>query len=211
MSRATASRTLAGNLAGLAAALIIGVAAIVPAAAAQSGAHVYVLTGLLNMSPGLEALAEKIRRNGIAATVNNHNLWSSLASEAIAQYKSGKLRSIVIVGHSMGGGAAVDMAAELGQAGVPVDLVIALDPTGTTAVPPNVRRAVDYYVAGGLGSPMTRAGKSRGGVQNVADPNTSHFSIIAQHERQMLSAVLAAARSHLVAAAAPQTPPAPAN
>ena len=208
MSRATASRTGFGWLASLAVALTIGVT---PAATAQSNAHVYVLTGLLNMSPGLEALAEKIRRNGIPATVNNHNLWSSLASEAIAQYKSGKLRSIVIVGHSMGGGAAVDMATELGQAGVPVDLVIALDPTGTTDVPSNVRRAVDYYVAGGVGSPLTRAGKARGAVQNVADPSTGHFSIIAAHERQLLGAVLAAARSHQVAAAAPQATTAPAN
>jgi pimeloyl-ACP methyl ester carboxylesterase len=201
---------LARTLVGLAIASMIGFAIVAPAAAAQSNAHVYVLTGLLNMSPGLEALAEKVRRNGVPATVSNHSLWGSLASDAITQYKSGKLRSIVIVGHSMGGGAAVDMAAELGQAGVPVDLVIALDPTGTTDVPPNVRRAVDYYVAGGVGSPLTRARRARGAVQNVADRTTGHFSIIAAHERQLLGAVLSATRSRQ-AAVAPPAPPAPAN
>jgi pimeloyl-ACP methyl ester carboxylesterase len=202
------SRTGFGWLAGrLAALAVVGVAIGGPAAAAQSNAHVYVLTGLLNMSPGLEALAEKVRRNGVPATVSNHSLWASLATDAIAQYKTGKLRSIVIVGHSMGGGAAVDMATELGQAGVPVDLVIALDPTGTTDVPPNVRRAVDYYVAGGVGSPLRRAGRARGAVQNVMDASTGHFSIIAAHERQLLNAVLSATRSRQ-AAAAPPAPPA---
>jgi pimeloyl-ACP methyl ester carboxylesterase len=211
MSYVTASRArvrrLAGMLAGLA--LALGAASIAPAAAGQSNAHVYVLTGLLNMSPGLETLAEKVRHSGIPATVSNHSFWSARASEAIAQYKSGKLRSIVIIGHSMGGGAAVDMATELGQAGVPVDLVITIDPTGTTAVPPNVRRAVDYYVAGGVGSPMT--GKARGAIQNIADRSATHFTIIAAHERQMLSAVLSAARSHQVTATAPQAQAAPAN
>jgi pimeloyl-ACP methyl ester carboxylesterase len=191
---------LAGRLAGLGVASTIGVAVVAPATAAQSNAHVYVLTGLLNMSPGLEALAQKIRRSGVPATVSNHSLWASLAGDAIAQYKSGRLRSIVIVGHSLGGGAAVDLAAELGQAGVPVELVIALDPTGTTDVPPNVRRALDYYVAGGVGSPLRRAGKARGGVQNVADSSTGHFTIIAAHERQLLSAVLSATRSRQTAA-----------
>lgn len=75
-------------------------------------AHVYVLNGLFNISPGLEQLADKIRRAGIPATVHNHGRWRTLAAEAIAQYRRGQLRSIVIIGHSMGGAAAARGAIE---------------------------------------------------------------------------------------------------
>jgi pimeloyl-ACP methyl ester carboxylesterase len=204
-----------GRLAGVWV-LIASAAGIAPAAQAaplRSTAHVYVLTGLLNMSPGLEQFAEKLNRSGIPASVNNHSRWYALATEAIAQYRSGQLRSIVIVGHSLGGGAALDMAAELAQANVPVNLVATIDPVGTSAVPPNVRRTVNYYVPGGMGSLVQSAGKSRIAVQNVIerDPAIGHFSIIAAHERELFSAVLAAARSGAPAAHAQSTPRTQAN
>ncbi len=195
-----------GRLAGLVVAGAVFMAAVAPAAAATSTAHVYLLSGLFNMSPGFDALAAKLNRYGIPATVNNHNAWHSLAADAIAQYKRGRLRSIVIIGHSMGGGAALDMAAELGHAGVPVALVVAIDPTGTTTVPPNVRRTVNLYVSGGVGSPVARAGRTGGAIRNLADRNPSigHFSIIAAHERQLIGYVLSATGSHAQAAAAPK-------
>lgn len=187
-----------GWLTGLIIAAAVWTAPIAPARAAPSTTHVYLLSGLLNLSPGFDTLAAQIRSRGIAATLENHGAWSALAANAIAQYKRGRLRSIVIVGHSAGGGAALDMAAELGRAGVPVDLVVAIDPTGTTTVPPNVRRTVNLYVAGGLGSAVSAAGRTRGAIQNIADgdPSIGHFSIIAAHERQVLGYVLSATRSH---------------
>jgi pimeloyl-ACP methyl ester carboxylesterase len=191
------SRRIAAMGLGLAAlALMAGVvrAQAAPGTARRSAAHVYVLSGLMNMSPGFDDLAQRIRQRGIAATVSNHNLWGSLAEQAIADYKRGQLRAIAIVGHSMGGGAALDMAAELGRAGVPVELVVTIDPVGTTVVPSNVRRTVNLYVRGGIGAPIQRASKSRGAVQNVpeANPDIGHFSIIAARETQVLGLVLAA-------------------
>src|SRR5689334_19860840 len=120
--------------------LLVGVAAMILAltapdrALAGPDAHVYLLRGFMGMSPGLDELAAKIRRRGVPTTVAGHTVWSSLASSAIQGVKSGRVRTIVIVGHSMGGGAALDMAAELGRSNVPVQLVITLDPTGTTPV-----------------------------------------------------------------------------
>jgi len=190
-----------GWLAGLVAALWI--AAVAPAAATSS-AHVYLLRGLLNMSPGFDTLAAGIRSRGVPATLDSYGSWSALTEEAIAQYKRGQLRSIVIVGHSSGGGAALDMAAALGRAGVPVDLVVAIDPTGTRAVPANVRRTINLYVAGGVGSPVASAAKARGAIQNLPerDPGIGHLSIIAAHERQVLGYVLSA--THAQAAPAPR-------
>jgi pimeloyl-ACP methyl ester carboxylesterase len=127
-----------------------------------------VLLGLGNNSPGLSEFGSRIGRRGIPTTVRNYGDWPALAQEAIQQYNSGRLRSIMIVGHSLGGGAAVDMAAELGRAGVPVQLVVTLDPVGGSQVSSNVRRSVNF-----------RPG-----------PGEDHFSVIAAHERDLTNFVL---------------------
>ena len=134
----------------------------------RGGAHLYVLLGLLNMSPGLSEFGEKIGRRGIPTTVRNYGDWPQLARDAIQQYKSGRLRSIMIVGHSFGGAAATSMAAELGKAGVPVQLVAMLDPVGESAVSSNVRRSVIFRPSGG----------------------ETHFSVIAGHTRDLTGYVL---------------------
>ena len=136
--------------------------------ATRGGAHLYVLLGLGNNSPGLAEFGSKMQRRGIPTTVRNYGDWPSLAQEAVAQYKSGRLRSIEIVGHSLGGNAARDMAAELGKAGVPVRLVLTLDSTTEGAVTSNVRRAVSF---------VPRVGEN-------------HFSIIAARESDVARYVM---------------------
>src|SRR3954464_11530411 len=86
----------------------------------RGGSHLYVLLGLGNNSPGLSDFGSRIGRRGIPTSVHNHGEVHTVAQQAIEQYKSGRLRTIMIVGHSLGGSAASWMAAELGQAGVPV-------------------------------------------------------------------------------------------
>ncbi len=133
-----------------------------------SGGHLYVLLGWLNMSPGLSEFGERIGHRGIPTTVSNFGDWPALAQEAIEQYKSGRLRSIYIVGHSLGGGAAKSMAAELGRAGVPVQLVVTLDPVGESEQPANVRRSVNIVPGAG----------------------EDHFSVIGAHDRDLSNYVL---------------------
>ena len=139
----------------------------------RAGSHLYVLLGLNNNSPGLSEFGSRIGRRGVPTTVGNHSYGPALAQEAIQQYKSGRLRSIMIVGHSLGGAAAVEMAAELGRAGVPVELVVTLDPVGASKVSTNVRRAVNIRPSNG----------------------EDHFSVIAAHERDLTNYVLAEKRS----------------
>ena len=142
----------------------------------QGGSRLYVLLGLGNNSPGLSEFGSRIGRRGIPTTIRNYADWPALAQEAIQQYQSGRLRSIMIVGHSLGGSAAADMAAELGRAGVPVQLVVTLDPVGGSQVPSNVRRSVNFRPTG----------------------SEDHFSVIAAHERDMTSYVLGESRARAV-------------
>ena len=89
------------------------------------GHRIFGPTAAAAQLEGSKAYAKDfLARHGIPTTVGNHSYGPAFAQEAIRQYKSGRLRSIMIVGHSLGGGAAVEMAAELGRAGVPVDLVV---------------------------------------------------------------------------------------
>lgn len=115
------------------------------------------------MSPGLSDFGSKIGRRGIPTTVSNYSEWPALAQDAIAQYKRGRLRTILIVGHSLGGSAAMAMAAELGRAGVPVQLVATLDATGEPEASSNVRRSVNIRPKNG----------------------EDHFSVITAHERDL--------------------------
>jgi pimeloyl-ACP methyl ester carboxylesterase len=135
---------------------------------ARSRTHLYVLLGFSNMSPGLRGFGAKMRRRGIPTTVSSYLGWRTLAYQAIQQYKRRRLRSIMIIGHSLGGGAGMAMAAELGRAGVPVKLLVTLDPVGGSKVPPNVRRSVNIFPKNG----------------------EDHYSVIAAHERQLRRYVL---------------------
>ena len=134
----------------------------------RGGSHLYVLLGLGNNSPGLSEFADSMKKRGVPTTVRNHSDWPELAQEAIQQYKSGRLRTIKIVGHSLGGRAAIAMAAELGRSGIPVQLVVTLDPTGGSEVSSNVRRSINFRPKG----------------------KEDHFSVIAAHKRDLSNYVL---------------------
>src|SRR5262245_53657271 len=77
-------------------------------------AHVYLLRGVLNVfSMGMDQIAYKLEQRGIASTVTNYLLWSSVADDAAAAYKSGKVRTIILVGHSSGATVLTDMVESL--------------------------------------------------------------------------------------------------
>ncbi|MDE2062516.1 MAG: hypothetical protein KGJ00_08905, partial [Bradyrhizobium sp.] len=87
-------------------------------AAAAGHKKVYLLRGLTNvLSPGIDQLNEELQQRNIDVTIANHAFSDALGREAIEDCKSGKISSIVLVGHSLGASAAVSMAEQLQQAG----------------------------------------------------------------------------------------------
>jgi len=161
--------------------------------------RVYLLLGLMNVfSTGLDQLAAELRQRGVEAVVGNHSLSDSYASEAAADCKAGRINSIAIVGHSLGAGAGVAMAEQLGQAGVKVGLVVTVDPVDKTTVPANVRTLQNFYVAGGAGQIVERSGSFHGSLQNVdmsAEPGMDHVAVAnsARVHRAVLGLVRASA------------------
>jgi hypothetical protein len=138
------------------------------AATPASETHVYLLRGVLNVfSLGLDEIAAKLRQQGIKATVSNYLFWSSLADEAAAEYRSGRTKTIVLVGHSSGATALPDMVARLDRLGAPVKLAIGLDSVFRTSLSGRVGRYINFYVANGNGEPVARTKQLRGELENV--------------------------------------------
>src|ERR1700716_3152464 len=158
-----------------------GTANAMPGSGPATGAHVFLLRGVLNIfSLGLDDIAAKLERQGIPVTVANFVSWSSLADRAAAEYRSGKVRTIILVGHSSGATALPEMVAKLDQLGVPVKLAIGLDSVFRTKLAGHAERYINFYVASGPGEPVTRTRDFRGALENVdvqAVPGVGHLSI----------------------------------
>ena len=156
-------------------------AAPTQASAAGSGTHVYLLRGVLNIfSLGMDEIAYKLEQQGIKTTVANYLLWESLAADAAAEYKSGKARTIVLVGHSSGATALPDMVARLDQLGAPVTLAIGLDSVFHTSLKGRVGRYLNFYIANGAGTRVEKTKQLRGALDNIdvsAVPGMGHGAI----------------------------------
>ena len=150
------------------------------AAPSPAETHVYLLRGVLNIfSLGLDQIAARLQAQGIPVTVANFVSWSSLADEAAAAYKAGRLKTIVLVGHSSGATALPDMIAKLNQLGVPVKLAIGLDSVFKTRLSTGAERYINLYIGNGPGEPVRAAAGLRGRLDNVDVQATGvgHISI----------------------------------
>ena len=149
--------------------------------AAQARKHVYLLRGFLDVSTGLDQMAQKLRRRGIRSSVANHGNWESFAETAIRQYRRRRACSIVLVGHSLGADATIMIARKLKAASVPVALVVTFDPFSSQSVPSNVRRLINYYRSGTMWNNRYGADRrARTRIRNIdvgADAKINHLNI----------------------------------
>jgi hypothetical protein len=138
------------------------------ASSAAADTHVYLLRGVLNIfSLGLDEIAAKLRQQGFNVTIANYLSWSSLADEAAAEYRSGRTRTIVLVGHSSGATVLPDMVARLDRLGAPVKLAIGLDSVFRTSLSGRVGRYINFYVANGNGEPVAKTSQFHGELENI--------------------------------------------
>jgi hypothetical protein len=151
------------------------------AAPTKTTAHVILMRGVLNIfSLGMDQIAAKLQRQGIAASVHNHMLWASVADDVAAEYKSGRINTVILVGHSSGATVLPDIVARLDQQGVPVKLAIGLDSVFRTSLAGRVGRYVNFYLANGAGKPVQRTAGLQGTLENVdveTVPGVSHLTI----------------------------------
>jgi hypothetical protein len=168
---------------------------------AASRAHVYLFRGLADIfSTGMDVLTDELNRRGVYATSHSHTEWKPLADQAAADYKAGKEGPIILIGHSLGADAVMEMADYLGDKGVPVALVMPFDGTQSFSATANVARVINFtqrdyaYMRKGPGF--------RGTLFNVdlsSDPDIGHLNIDKSprlHARA-INEVLAVAAGHM--------------
>ncbi len=145
----------------------------------QSRAHVYLFRGLADIfSLGMDTLADELNKRGVDASSHSHNDWKAIADKAAANYKAGKEGPLILIGHSLGADAVMEMADYLGDKGVPVALVVPFDATQSFPAPANVARVLnltqrDY-------AHMRPGPGFRGSLRNIdlsGDPNIDHLNI----------------------------------
>ena len=142
--------------------------------------QVYLLRGWFGVfSTGMDTMAGTLQGNGIQAEALGHLTWRSIAANIVKERSAGKTGRIALVGHSQGGNNIIDIARELEKHQIKVDLLITLAPFMQDPVPANVARALNYYQAGGWGSPLTADPGFTGELANidVGDFGTFHVNI----------------------------------
>lgn len=157
-----------------------------PAAAqAPARAHVFLIRGVLNIfSLGMDQMASQLQQQGITATVHNHLFWVSIANEAAAEYKSGRINTVILVGHSSGATVLPDIVERLDREGVPVKLAVGLDSVFHTSLNGRVGRYINYYVGNGAGTRVAEAKGFSGKLDNVdVEIDTRHLASDDRQER----------------------------
>ncbi|MGZ5865935.1 MAG: thioesterase domain-containing protein [Xanthobacteraceae bacterium] len=169
----------------LAAAMLIAIAAdglFASQAQARGGAQVILLKGLADVfSNGMDTLAAELRQRGVPARVASHASDYSLANEIARDYAAGARGPVVLIGHSFGADAAVEMAEQLNASNVPVALLVAFGTTASKPVTPNVRRAINYFQANSAWRGRLLPGPGfHGSLSNINldnAPDVNHFNI----------------------------------
>lgn len=140
-------------------------------AAAEPLTQVYLIRGFLGVfSTGFDKMSLELGKKGIRTEVYGHMSASSVHAKIVRQMAAtkGKRRKLVIVGHSFGGNAALSVAAQLHNDGIPVELVITVDPTRSGPLSSNVKRYRNYYFPGnGLGQQLGAPAKPSKRIVNV--------------------------------------------
>jgi hypothetical protein len=158
--------------------------------------NVYLLRGWIGIfSSGIDQIGDKINAAGVRAHVYQADQWEDLAQAIEKKYKSApKHEPLILMGHSFGADDALRISTALQDAGIMVDLVIAIDPVTPPPVPGNVRRCSDIYQSNGAwdkvpafrGVPLQLAEGSQTQLQNIdirkdrtdlLEPGTDHFNI----------------------------------
>lgn len=166
-----------------------------PETSADHAGTVYLVRGWMGIfSGGMDRLGEEIDKSGVKAYVFQHDQCQELAKTMVERYRNSPNREpICIIGHSFGSDDAMIISRELGKAGVPVDLIITMDPVDEKVVPKNVKLCVNYWQPGIFGDsnflrgiPLGQEPGGSGKLINVnlftdgrdlRESNTNHINI----------------------------------
>jgi hypothetical protein len=145
-------------------------------------AQIYLIRGLFGVfSTGMDQMAAQFKAQGYS----NVSLWSwtdvdQITHDIVAGHRDGDNAYVVLIGHSLGSNAVVQVADRLATAGIAVDLAVTFDITEGLQVPLNVLRFENFYQNNGFGRPALEPAGFPGQFNNVnlsGDSRLSHGNI----------------------------------
>jgi hypothetical protein len=131
--------------------------------------QIYLIRGLLGVfSTGMDELASQFRAQGY----NQATLWmwdnvDGIVNDIVAGNQRGDTAHLVVIGHSLGANAVIQVADRLARQNIPVDLAVTFDFTEDFAIPGNIAHFVNIYQNNGFGRPAIKPPGFRGDFRNV--------------------------------------------
>ena len=157
-----------------------------PVVQPTKAASVYLMRGFLGIfSLGMDRLNAQLKAAGVKTKIVGHTGWPGVVAEIAAEQAlhPGQHAPVVIVGHSLGANAALLAGYQLGKQGIPVDLVVTVDPTSSRPISPVVKRYLNIYLPGdGFGAKLaaTGSGVDNDDIRNNPElnrPGVNHFTM----------------------------------
>jgi hypothetical protein len=132
-------------------------------------AQIYLIRGLFGVfSTGMDQMAAQLKAQGYS----NVSLWSwtdvdTITGDIIQGHQAGDNAHVILIGHSLGSDAVVQVAGKLAAQGIAVDLAVTFDITEGLRVPLNVERFINFYQNNGFGRPALEPAGFNGEFSNI--------------------------------------------
>lgn len=126
-------------------------------------ADVYLLRGFGDIfSTGIDEIGKQLQANGVDAHVEGHQAWRFVLNQILADQRKNPRAPVILIGHSLGANAVIDIAAALEQKGIQVAYMATFAATAPAPLPGNIRRVVNFYFKQhGWGLPLTAGPRFR--------------------------------------------------
>ncbi|NKB50689.1 MAG: hypothetical protein GKR97_00430 [Rhizobiaceae bacterium] len=145
------------------------------------GDIVLVRGGFNIFSEGLDSIAGKLARRGIAARLYRHRQGSQIVDSILENQKRYGKHPIILIGHSWGANRILNVARILSGHGLKVRYVVTIAATNPSPASRNIQKLTNYYFKhNGWGEPVEAAVGFRGSLTNVDMSTTAevhHFNV----------------------------------
>lgn len=147
----------------------------------RADTHVYLLRGLFGVfSQGLDALAQELVAQGYHAELYGWDEAQQVIALIERREVEGHEGPTILIGHSLGANAVINVANALQSQGIAVDLAVTFDATDPDPVPENVAILINFWAADGFGEPVEASPGYTGDLENIdlsGQPGIDHTSI----------------------------------
>ncbi|WP_176038414.1 lipase [Brucella tritici] len=152
-------------------------------------ADVYLLRGFGDIfSAGIDEIGKQLQANGVDAHVKSHVAWRLVLNQILADQQHNPRAPVILIGHSLGANAVIDVAEALEKKGIQVDYMATFAATGPDPLPGNIKRVVNFYFKQhGWGLPLTAGPRFKGSLDNrdfSGMKDIGHFNIEKQRPLQ---------------------------